>query len=69
MEVLGLVAQGRSTDEIGVALSVSVHTVLSHIRNARTKLNAPNKLVAVVTAMQQGLLKGMGDGKGNPTGL
>lgn len=54
--MLGLVARGLSGKEIAGELSLSVHTVLSHIRNARAKLEAPSKLAAVMTAVRRGLL-------------
>ena len=69
MEVLGLLAQGSTTEEIAVAMSLSLHTVLSHIRNARTKLRAPTKLMAVVRAMRQGLLPDLEMKSENPINM
>ena len=56
LEVLRLVALGRSTPEIAGQLAISSHTVLNHIRNLRRKLDATSKLEAVVTAIRLGLL-------------
>ncbi len=56
LEVLRLVALGRSTPEIAGELAISSHTVLNHIRNLRGKLDATTKLEAVVTAIRLGLL-------------
>jgi DNA-binding CsgD family transcriptional regulator len=56
LEVLRLVALGRSTPEIAKELAISSHTVLNHIRNFRRKLEATTKLDAVVTAIRLGLL-------------
>lgn len=56
LEVLRLVALGRSTPEIAGELAISSHTVLNHIRNLRSKLDAASKLEAVVAAIRLGLL-------------
>lgn len=56
LEVLRLVALGRSTPEIAGELAISSHTVLNHIRNFRRKLDATTKLEAVVAAIRLGLL-------------
>ncbi len=56
LEVLRLVALGRSTPEIAGELAISAHTVLNHIRNLRRKLDAASKLEAVVAAIRLGLL-------------
>ena len=57
LEVLRLVALGWDTPSIAEELGVSVHTALNHIRNFRRKLNAQNKLQAVVAAVRLGYLK------------
>lgn len=56
LEVLRLVALGRSTPEIARQLGISSHTVLNHIRHFRRKLDATTKLEAVVTAARLGIL-------------
>lgn len=55
-EVLGLLAQGRSTDEIQQQLFLSQHTVRNHVRNVLNKLHARTKLEAVVIAARAGLV-------------
>jgi DNA-binding NarL/FixJ family response regulator len=55
-EVLGLLAEGASTEEIGSSLYLSLHTVRNHVRNILTKLHARTKLEAVVIAARAGLV-------------
>ena len=56
LEVLRLVARGRSTREIADDLAISLHTVRNHVRHFRTKLKARTKLEAVLTAVRLGIL-------------
>jgi DNA-binding CsgD family transcriptional regulator len=56
LEVLRLVARGRSTHEIADDLGISPHTVRNHVRHVRRKLGARTKLEAVLTAMRLGIL-------------
>lgn len=49
-DVLQLVADGLSLDQIANTLFLSTHTVKNHIRNAMGKLNVHTKLEAVVAA-------------------
>ena len=55
-EVLRLVALSLDSRQLAEELHISEHTVLNHIRNARVKLNAANKLNAVLTARRLGLI-------------
>jgi DNA-binding NarL/FixJ family response regulator len=55
-EVLGLLADGHSTDVLVRELFLSVHTVRNHVRNILTKLNAQSRLEAVAIATKLGLL-------------
>ena len=57
LEVLRLVALGRTTPQIARELAISSHTVLNHIRHFRRKLNATTKLEAVLTAIRLGVLE------------
>ena len=57
VEVLHLVALGKGTAAIAAEIGVSEHTALNHIRNFRNKLDAQNKLQAVVTAVRLGILR------------
>jgi len=55
-EVLSMLADGSSTEEIGSALFLSLHTVRNHVRNILTKLHARTKLEAVVIAARAGVV-------------
>jgi DNA-binding NarL/FixJ family response regulator len=50
MEVLRLMAHGRSTEEIGATLFVALNTVRNHVSSILTKLGAHSKLEAVAIA-------------------
>jgi LuxR family transcriptional regulator, quorum-sensing system regulator BjaR1 len=50
-EILRWVGEGKTAWEISRILSLSEHTVLSHQRNARGKLNATNNVHAVVKSI------------------
>lgn len=50
IEVLQLLAEGRTTREISELLVLSHHTVRNHVRNILTKLGARSQLDAVVIA-------------------
>lgn len=56
LEVLHLVSMGWETPRIASELNISPHTALNHIRHFRRKLNAPTKLIAVITAIRLGIL-------------
>jgi DNA-binding NarL/FixJ family response regulator len=56
LEVLGMLADGRSTTEIAGELHLSVHTVRNHIRNVLAKLQARTRLEAVAVATRLGLV-------------
>ena len=56
IEVLGLLADGRSTREIGGLLHISVDTVRSHVKHILHKLKARNRIEAVVLARRMQLL-------------
>jgi DNA-binding CsgD family transcriptional regulator len=56
IEVLRLLAEGKSTSAIVNDLYLSIHTVRNHVRNILTKLNAQSRLEAVAIATRQGLL-------------
>jgi DNA-binding NarL/FixJ family response regulator len=52
--VLALVAAGSSTEDVGIALGVSPHTVRTHVRNLMRKLDAQSRAHAVAIAMREG---------------
>jgi DNA-binding NarL/FixJ family response regulator len=57
-EVLSLIATGATDKEIAAQLSLSLHTVKSHLRSILSKLHAVNRRQAAQLARQQGLVKG-----------
>lgn len=56
LEVLRLVARGRSDAEIAAELVLSPHTVHRHVANVRVKLRLPSRSAAVAYAAREGLL-------------
>ncbi len=54
-EVLALVAKGMSNAEIAGSLTVSEHTVKSHVQNLLSKLSLRNRIHAVIYAFETGL--------------
>jgi DNA-binding CsgD family transcriptional regulator len=56
LEVLRLLASGRSNPEIAAALFISRRTVTTHVTNLFAKLNAANRTEAVDLAHRRGLL-------------
>ncbi|WP_158915783.1 helix-turn-helix transcriptional regulator [Caulobacter sp. S45] len=55
-ECMRLAALGLTTAETSRQLSVAERTVEFHLSNAMRKLGAPNKIRAVVLAVQQKLI-------------
>jgi DNA-binding CsgD family transcriptional regulator len=56
LEVLRLVAAGRSNDAIARELFVSVATVKSHLAHVNTKLGSRSRTEAAATARERGML-------------
>jgi two-component system NarL family response regulator len=56
IEVLGLVAQGNTSREIGELLFISENTVKNHIRNILDKLGLHSRNEAVLYAFREDLL-------------
>jgi DNA-binding CsgD family transcriptional regulator len=56
LEVLRLVAQGRSDAEIADRLVLSPHTVHRHVANVRTKLRLSSRAACVAYAARANLL-------------
>jgi DNA-binding NarL/FixJ family response regulator len=57
VEVLALVAQGISNQEIGDRLFISAFTVKRHIANILTKLDLPTRAAAAAYAIREGLAR------------
>lgn len=58
LDVLELLAEGKSNAAIAQSLFVSVHTVRNHVANLSAKLGAHSKLEALSIAVRRGLLPG-----------
>jgi DNA-binding CsgD family transcriptional regulator/tetratricopeptide (TPR) repeat protein len=56
MEVLVLIARGRSNPEIARELVVSIRTVTTHVSNIFNKINAANRAEAATYAIRHGLM-------------
>ena len=63
VEVLRLVAQGLPNREIADALSLSEHTVKSHLANILAKLHLRSRAHAAAYAVQAGLVKDVQTGR------
>src|SRR5262249_26273681 len=53
-EVLRWTAAGKTSWEISVILNISERTANAHIASAAQKLDAPNRIAAVVNALRRG---------------
>jgi len=56
VEVLRLVAAGKSNPEIAEELFISPRTVTTHVSNILNKINAANRAEAATCAARQGLV-------------
>jgi two-component system NarL family response regulator len=57
IDVLKLMAQGKSNKEIGSALFISEGTVKSHVKSIFSKMNVISRTEAVSTASKRGLIQ------------
>jgi DNA-binding NarL/FixJ family response regulator len=56
IEVLALVARGKTNRDIGAALSISEHTVARHVQNIFTKLGVSSRSAATAYAFEHSLV-------------
>ena len=56
LEILKLLARGRSTDEVAERLHISPFTVRNHVRNLLTKLSVHSRTGALSLALRRGLI-------------
>jgi DNA-binding NarL/FixJ family response regulator len=57
VQVLRMVAEGRTNQDIADALFRSVNTVANHVRHILSKIDAANRTEAAAFAARHGLLK------------
>jgi DNA-binding NarL/FixJ family response regulator len=55
-DVLRLLADGKTNEEIGAALTISPQTVRTHVQKAMEKLGATTRVQAVATALRESLI-------------
>ena len=55
-DVLRLLADGNSNEEIGKRLFISPETVRTHVRKAMAKLDADTRTQAVAIALRQSII-------------
>ena len=53
-EIMHLMAEGGTAQDVGAQLGVSVETVRTHVRNVIRKLQARNRVHAIAIALQRG---------------
>jgi DNA-binding CsgD family transcriptional regulator len=56
IEVLRLIARGRTYSRVAIELSMSAHTVGTHVKNAYRKLDVHSAAAAVMQAVRLGLI-------------
>jgi DNA-binding NarL/FixJ family response regulator len=67
-EVLTLVGQGKTNDQIAEELFLSTHTVKRHVANILSKLHQRSREDAVTHAVREGFLDGLGTPPAHTTG-
>ncbi|GAP06690.1 two component transcriptional regulator, LuxR family [Anaerolinea thermolimosa] len=58
LEILQMMASGASNKEIARGLSISSHTVKTHVSNIYQKLEVSDRAEAVAKALREGILRG-----------
>jgi DNA-binding NarL/FixJ family response regulator len=64
LEVLTLIADGRSNGEIADELFITRKTASAHVTHILDKLGVSNRVEAAMVAARMGLLADRGDGSG-----
>ena len=59
-EIMDLLAQGLTGEEVAQRLVLSAETVKTHIRNAMSKLEAHTRVHAIAIALREGFISGGG---------
>lgn len=59
LEVLRMLTQGMTNQEIAVNLGISIHTTVRHVSNILMKLNVRNRTEAVLFAVANRILSGL----------
>lgn len=67
-EVVAMVAEGLSNEEIASKMYVSPLTVRTHVQRAMSKVGVQNRAQLVVVAFQSGLVRVDGSGRGQASG-
>lgn len=57
LEVFNLMARGLNNNAIALRLSITSHTAKSHVASILKKLNAKDRLLAVIIGIKKGILK------------
>jgi two-component system NarL family response regulator len=57
LEILQLVAEGKSNKDVGDTLGIAEGTVKSHVKNMLGKLKAPGRTAMVREAVQRGIVR------------
>lgn len=65
LEILHLLAEGKSNKEIAQALYISVNTVKVHLRNVFAKIEVSSRTEATLFAVRAGLVAGIAEAGGN----
>jgi DNA-binding NarL/FixJ family response regulator len=55
-EVLQAIADGLTADEVAERLTISTHTVRTHVRHSMEKLHARTRIEAIMTALRRSLI-------------
>ena len=58
IQVLALVAEGKTDNEIAIQLGLSAKTISSYVQHIRHRFEAQSRAQAVALAIRQGLLPG-----------